>query len=544
MKKLISFFLCIFTVLCLFVPSASALFDSGAVTSQLESDIYYLENLDEGTVFFEKDSNKKTPAAGFVKVLAAIVALEKWGNLDGEIVLTEKNLNVFEYEYGMTTAVYEAGETVSKRELFDCLVVYSANDALSVIAYETAGSLEGFLKEIQALVKKIGCSSTQIKNIHGFDEEGQYTTAADVAKIIKYAIKYPAFNEAFSMSEVTLKETEQNEERVYKSSNKMKNAAIADYYHSSVTGGRQTSTENAGECIAVISSADGYSYLAVVMGGKLTDIDNDYYDENTSMTDTKLMLDWIYENIRYKVIASAEQTVTSVDVVAGQGTKKLKLIPEKETSALVPELVTPASVMFEVTEIPENIVAPVKAGDVIAKANVYYAGHKLTSLNLVAADTVRLSFGGLMLGAAKKIIGSVAFTVISFICAFIAVLKFVLDLKDFFDKKRRKSFDPMPSSFEMLTGRIAKIFSFKDKKKKKKKAAKKAPANTAGKKTSERMSEKKGDIKKKAPQNGKKPPVKKAAGNSKNKSDARKRPEYGVKKAPVRADNMNKNNKK
>lgn len=535
MKKHISFFLSVITVLCLFVPSAAALFDSGAVTSRLGSDIYYLENLDEGTVFFEKDSDKKTPAAGFVKVLAAIVALEKWGNLDGEIVLTQKNLNIFEYEYGMTTAVYEAGETVSKRELFDCLVVYSANDALSVIAYEVSGSLEGFLKEMQALVKKIGCTSTVIKNIHGFDEEGQYTTARDVAKIIKYAIQYPAFNEAFSMSEVTLKATEQNEERVYKSSNKMKNAAIADYYHSSVTGGRQTSTDLAGECIAVISSADGYSYLAVVMGGELTDIDNDYYDENTSMTDTKLMLDWIYENIRYKVIASAEQTVATVDVVAGQGAQKLKLIPEKETSALVPEPVTPASVMFEVTDKPESVVAPVKEGDVIARASVYYAGHKLTEVNLVAAESVRLSFGGLMLSAAKKIIGSVAFSVISFICAFVAVLKFILDLKDFFDKKRRKSYDPLPSSFEVLTSKITGIFSRKGKKKKK--------VSPGAKKAVPKKGAKKPSAASKAPEGAKKPVRKSTAAAAKGKNS--KESAVNVpKKAPAAAKNANKKREK
>lgn len=532
MKKLFSFFLCIITALSLFVPSAAALFDSGTVTSQLKSDIYYLENLDEGTVFFEKDSDKKTPAAGFVKVLAAIVALEKWGNLDGEIKLTEKNLNVFEYEYGMTTAIYEAGETVSKRELFDCLVVYSANDALSVIAYEVSGSLEAFLKEIQALVKKIGCTSTVIKNIHGFDEEGQYTTAADVAKIIKYAIGYPAFNEAFSMSEVTLKETQQNEERVYKSSNKMKNAAIADYYHSSVTGGRQTSTELAGECIAVISNADGYSYLAVVMGGELTDIDNDYYDENTSMTDTKLMLEWIYEHIRYKVIASAEQTVTTVDVVAGQGTRKLKLVPEKETSALVPAMVTPASVMFEVEEKPESIVAPIKEGDIIAKANVYYAGHKLTQVNLVASESVKLSFGGLMLSAAKRIIGSSAFVVLSFVLAFVAVLKFLLDLKDLFDKKRRKSFDPLPSSFEVLTEKITGFFSFK--KRKRKKAGKKKAKPAVGKEGS-----------------GKKPPQpaeKNRGRRTASTPGAKKALQQGgngkTKKAPVAKKDVNKGAKK
>lgn len=540
MKRLISFFLCIITALSLFVPAASALFDSGTVTSELYSDIYYLENLDEGTVFFEKDSEKKTPAAGFVKVLAAIVAIEKWGNLDGEIKLTEQNLNIFEYEYGMTTAVYEAGETVSKRELFDCLVVYSANDALSVIAYEVSGSLEAFIAEIQALVKKIGCTSTVIKNIHGFDEEGQYTTAQDVAKIIKYAIQYPAFNEAFSMSEVTLKETDLNDERVYKSSNKMKNAAIADYYHSSVTGGKQTSTELAGECIAVISNADGYSYLTVVMGGKLTDIDSDYYDENTSMTDTKLMLDWIYDNIRYKVIASAEQTVTTVDVVAAQGTEKLRLVPEKETSALVPAAVTPASVMFEAVDKPESIVAPVKAGDVIAKANIYYAGHKLTEINLVAAEAVKLSFAGLLASAIKKIIGSTLFMVLSLVLAAVAVLRFVLDLKDFLDKKRRKSFDPLPSSFEVLMSNVAKLFRPRSKKKKKQSVKKPAAKNTA-KKTGKPSAAK---------------PAEKKPSKGKGSATAQKKPGQKAKKPTAdskrnatnvsrnASQNVNKNNKK
>ncbi len=467
MKKLISFFVAFLLIFGLSAPSAAALFDSGTVTSQLLSDIYYLENLDEGTVFFEKNSTVQTAPAGFVKVLAAIVAIEKWGNLDGEIKITEKNLNIFDYEDGMTTALYEEGEVVSKRELFDCLVAYSANDALSIIAYEVSGSLAQFVADIQALVQKIGCTSTSIKNIHGFDETDQYTTAVDVAKIIKYGLQYPAFNEAFSAQEVTLKETDYNEERTYQASNKMQNAAIADYYHSSVTGGKQTSTNLAGECIAVISNADGYSYLTIVMGGRMDDIDDDYYDENTSMTDAQQMLDWVYENIRYKVIATPEQTVATLDVIAGQGTDKLHLVPEKETSALVPAMASPASVMFEFTggEVPESIVAPVEAGDIIAQADVFYAGQKLTTVNLVASETIRLSFGGLVSSAVKKVVGSVYFLVLTFIAAAVAALRFALDVKDFFDMERKRSYEPLPSSFEVLVENIKKKLTFGGKKK-------------------------------------------------------------------------------
>lgn len=481
MKKLFSSFLVFLTLIMVILPSASALFDSEAVTSQLDSNIYYMENLEEGTVFFDKDSEKKVPLAGFAKVLAAVVAIEKWGNLEGSIKLTEAHLNVFEYELGMLVALYEEGETVSRKELFDCLVIYSANDALSAIAYDVAGSEENFLAEMQSLVTKIGCTSTVVKNLHGFDTEGQYTTARDVAKIIKYAVKIPAFTEAFALDEITLKATDKNEERVCYGTNQMLNPAVADYYHSSVTGGRQTSTDLAGECIAVVSNADGYSYLTVIMDGRYEDIDDDGYDENTSMTDAQKMLDWVYENIRFKVVATADQVVATVDVVAGKGDGKLHLVPENEVSALVPVSAGPASVLFEFAEgtAPEKIVAPVKAGDVIAQANIYYAGHKLKTVNLVAKESVKLSFGGLIVTGAKAVFGSVVFVVITFIAAFIAVLKFVLDLKDYFDKERRKSYDPLPSSFEMLTKKVKKTVTGA-KPGKKKQSGKKKP--TAGKK--------------------------------------------------------------
>lgn len=440
MKKVLSLILTVLIVFSLLSVSftAEALFDSGSVTAKLKSKIYYMENLDEGTVFFEKNSGQKTPAAAFIKILASVVALEKWGNLDGTVKVTKENLSLVNYDYGVRVALYKEGETVSKRELFDCLVIHSANDAASIIAYEISGSLNGFISEMQALCDKIGCTSTVVKNITGFDADGQYTTASDVAKIIKYALNYPIFSEAFSAKSVTLKATEQNEERTYNAANRMTNAAIPDYYHSSVTGGKQTGTDEAGECIAVVSNKDGYSYLTVVMGGKLTNIDSDDADENTCMTDARQMLTWVYDNIRYRVIVSPSQTVQRAEVVAGKGVDTLRLVPEKETSALVPSKASPASVMFEIVEgtMPKSIIAPVKAGEVIAQAKVYYAGQELTTINLVAANDIKLSFTGLVMSGIRAVIGSTAFLVISLILAVIAIAVFAFNLLEYQKKKQ------------------------------------------------------------------------------------------------------------
>ena len=429
MKKTVSFVITVILVLSAFagVFSAGATFAGEEVTRDLLSDVYYLQSLDDGTVFFEKNSDKKMPAAAFIKLIAAVVAIEKWGNLDESVTVTKENLSLVKYDYGVRTASYKEGERVSKKELINCLIVYSANDAVSIIAHEVSGSLEAFIAEMQSLAEKAGCTSTQVKNIHGFDEDGQYTTAKDIATFMKYAVGYPVFSEAISAESVTLKATAENEERTFNSSNKMKMSSIADYYHQSVTGGKYTATEKAGECAAVVTNMDGYSYLAVTLGGKLKDIDRDGVNENSCFTDIKKMLNWIYENIRYRDIASPDQGVAYVSVVAGKDTDKIRLIPEKEISALVPASVTPASVMFEVVDgsVKNKITAPVKAGDILGQAKVYYAGKELTTVNLVAAQTVERSFTGFIMSKISALVGSTFFMVMT-IALFLATAGYLV----------------------------------------------------------------------------------------------------------------------
>lgn len=417
MKKIFAVLLSVITVAFFVLPSAIVFANYNnetEVTKKLDSKEYYMISLDDGSVMFSKNEDKKVPAAAFVKILASVVAMEKWGNLEEEVKITEKSLSLVEYSYGVRVADLKAGETYTKKQLVDTLIIYGANDVASVIAYEISGSVEAFVAEMQTLAEKIGCKNTMIKNIHGFDEDGQYTTAADVAEIVKYALNYPTFSEAFSASEVVLPATDENEERTYSASNKMLNQTISLYYHSSITGGKQTSTDGAGQCIAAVSSQDGYSYLTVVMGGEYKDIDGDGSEENTAVTDAKKLVAWVYDNIRFRVVATANQTVTVVNVVAGRNGDTLRLVPEKETSALVPAGATSDSVLIEpiAETLPEKVSAPVSAGDVICQAKVYYAGGEITTINLVAANDVQLSVFRLIMTGVASVLTSTWFIVL------------------------------------------------------------------------------------------------------------------------------------
>ncbi|MGN0468442.1 MAG: D-alanyl-D-alanine carboxypeptidase family protein [Acutalibacteraceae bacterium] len=416
-KKIICLITAIVLAFLTLTVSASANFNDASDVGKLRSYAYYMISLDDGSEMFSKNENKKLAPAAFNKLVAAVVAIEQWGDLEEKITVSEQSLSLVKYDYGVRVADIKAGDVYTKRQLLDCLIIYSANDAASVIAYNISKTKAAFEAQMQALVTKIGCKDTKIVDMLGFDSEGQYTTAKDVAAIIKYALQYPAFSEAFSQSSVTMPKTGENEERVYQGSNKMANATIADYYHSSVTGGKQTSTDEAGECIAVTTSKDGYSYLVVVMKGKLVDTDSDNVKENTCMLDAKAMLTWVYNNVRFKVVAAPGQIVDCVDISAGKGTDTLKLTPEKEVSVLALSKVSSYSVLIEpiAETVPKKIRAPKKAGDIICQAKVLYANKELTTINLVAAEDVNLSFTGLFITGLSSILMSKLFITVEII---------------------------------------------------------------------------------------------------------------------------------
>ncbi|MCM1544509.1 MAG: hypothetical protein NC110_04335, partial [Ruminococcus sp.] len=383
---------------------------------------------------------KQVAPAGFAKLIAAVVAIENWGNLEEKITITDDMLSLVKYDYGVRTAGLKAGDVYTKRQLVDCLIVYSANDVESVIAKSISGSKEAFLSKMAEVVAKAGCTNTKIVDMLGFDAENQYTTALDVAKLIKYALSSPVFSEAFSMKEVTMPATGENKERVYQSGNRMMTSAIPDYYHSSITGAKQTSTDDAGECVAALSTKDGYSYLTVVMKGKLMNIDSDSALENTSMTDARMMIEWVYKNIRFKVIAAPGQIVSAVDITAGKGTDSLRLTPEKEVSALVPSKVSNDSVLIEPIESTKatKVHAPVSAGDVICQAKVYYANQEIATINLVAAEDIGLSLLGMVMSAISTVLKSTVFIAIEVIALLILVSFLAIKIYNIINGKKPK----------------------------------------------------------------------------------------------------------
>ena len=263
----------------------------GAIETSARSAI--LMDMDSNRILYEKNINEKRSVASISKIMTAVIAIES-GKLDDKVVIGEEINN----SYG--SGIYiKVGEEMTLRDLVYGLMLRSGNDAALAIAKYVGGTIEDFVKMMNKKAKDIGMNNTEFHNPSGLDqEEGNYSTAYDMAILTSYAMKLEDYKTITSTKKYTLT-TNKN---VYSWINKNKLLSIYKY----TTGGKTGFTEIAKRTLVstatknntnlvVVTLNDGndwqdhqnlfeygfsnYTNLKILEKGNITIYDDDYYDE-------------------------------------------------------------------------------------------------------------------------------------------------------------------------------------------------------------------------------------------------------------------------
>nr|WP_294524501.1 D-alanyl-D-alanine carboxypeptidase family protein [uncultured Blautia sp.] len=146
---------------------------------------------DSGRILYQKDGEVPRPNASTTKVLTCILALEN-GNGDDYVSVSKKAASQPEVRLNL-----HEGEQYYLEDLLYSLMLKSHNDTAVAIAEHIGGSVEGFADMMNAKAKEIGCKDTYFITPNGLDASDtdgvHHTTAADLARIMDYAIQNPAF---------------------------------------------------------------------------------------------------------------------------------------------------------------------------------------------------------------------------------------------------------------------------------------------------------------------------------------------------------------
>ncbi|MEW8955808.1 D-alanyl-D-alanine carboxypeptidase family protein, partial [Clostridium sp.] len=142
-----------------------------------------------GEILFNKDMDKPLPPASTTKILTALITLEKT-SLNEKVLIGKTPPNADGTSLGLVE-----GEYVTVESLLNALLIGSCNDAAVALAEHISGSVEEFSKLMNTRAKELGATNSNFVNPNGLYDKNHYTSAHDLALIMREAIKHPEFLE-------------------------------------------------------------------------------------------------------------------------------------------------------------------------------------------------------------------------------------------------------------------------------------------------------------------------------------------------------------
>lgn len=453
MRKILSIFITatilISMVFCL--PANSA-YDAVMEEMELRAECLLLVSSDNGEVIFEKNAGKQTSPASLTKIVTALVILENCEDLSALVTVPKECIDELSGT-GSSMGNLKDGEQYTVYDLLCLMLIHSANDAATVLAnYLTGEDRAAFVDKMNALVKELGCNNSNFANVHGLDDDDQYTTAEDIATLLKYAQEFAVFTDITGRYTYKIPETNKQRARTISNTNFTINKASGEYYCEYIKGGKTGTTSRAGSCLAVYSSNDGYNYIAVALNAEKKDYDEDGTVENGAFLDCKDMLEWAYDNIELVAICDPAKAVGEVKVKYAKTTDYVTLVPAEKIYSLVPVGTNAGSLLVEPIKetVPEYVTAPVKKGQVICRGRVMYAGKVIKEIDLVAGNDVNKNFFSFIGTVAEELFATTAFKVVAVIviAAFVALFIFIRKMKS---RKRRGNYNVL--DYNSFSGR-------------------------------------------------------------------------------------------
>ena len=362
--------------------------------------------------------------ASLTKITTAMVVLEKADDLQRVCTVTQDELDELAGTNSSTAGLVD-GEQLTVEQLLYLLMVHSANEAAIILAHEFSGTTAAFVEEMNAYAAKLGCKDTHYLNPHGLDAEGHYTTARDLALIIRHALQNDEFTKIVGTPVYEMEATNKRNATKYNNTNSL--LVPGSYYSYTPCKGIKTgTTAEAGYCLASYASQNGYTYLTIIIQGAEGWKNRTYSGGNTAFNETIRAYKWVFDNIKLTPIATPKDKVTQVNVDLGRKKDKVTLVPAQEVQALIPSSIDSSGISIELIpeSLPKEILAPIKPGDKIGKAKVLYAGEELTTVDLAASEEVKRSWPATIWYYVKKGFGywSVRIAALALVLLLIALL--------------------------------------------------------------------------------------------------------------------------
>ena len=280
-----------------------------------------LVSMDNGQTVYEKEADKKMYPASTTKIMTYIIAYENIEDVDNTRIEVKKKVLDKLNGTGSSTAFLSdhIGEKVKAIDLFYSLMVPSGNDAAMVLAdYVGNGDIKVFVDKMNAKAAELGCTNTHFENPDGLHNKNHYTTARDLVKITNYALTLPNFQKISN----TVSYTCEGDDTALRTTNLLIDGN-SEYYYTYAKGIKTGTTDQAGRCLVTTASADGQSYMLVLLGAPYEEgVQEEYF----TFTDAAELFRWCLTSLELTTLKSTQTPIREVDVGSSMSSSKVTLV--------------------------------------------------------------------------------------------------------------------------------------------------------------------------------------------------------------------------
>ena len=209
----------------------------------------------DGYVLLEKDADARLSMASTTKIMTAILVLETCKLSD--VVRVPREAVGIE---GSSAYLYE-NEQILVRDLVYALLLQSANDAAIALAIHACGSADAFVEQMNAKAQALGLSDTHFSNPHGLPADDHYSTARDLAVLMRYALQNGFFTAVIGTRAYTTdpRGFSGGEVHYFRNHNRL----LTSY--PDCIGGKTGFTKEAGRCLVSAAERDGATLICVTL---------------------------------------------------------------------------------------------------------------------------------------------------------------------------------------------------------------------------------------------------------------------------------------
>ena len=330
-----------------------------------------------GQIIYAKDDKQTYPVASMSKLLTAYILLQAIheGKITWETKITPTVTEVdISNNTELTNVPLKEGHSYTIKQLYQAMLVGSANAATMLIGNAISGTQTKFIDKMRENAKSLGITDAKIYSANGLtakylgdeiypntDENAENEfSVRDMAIISQKLIeKYPEILETTKLTKVDFNDN--GEITTVSNTNEL----LQDNSNLGIDGLKTGTSDAAGYCFASTTNKDGHRIITILAGAK---------DNDARFDQTKNLLNYIYNNYDYLAISTDRALRQNVKVKYGKQSSVPATIGNN-LSLWVPKNTKERALQIKLIPKSSTIEAPIKQGETVGDYQITIAGN-------------------------------------------------------------------------------------------------------------------------------------------------------------------------